>query len=364
MPELEDMTRRLLAQSLSPLPSVADLQRLNRRRRRRRLAGATVTSGVVAGLLVAALVVPGRGGNPGAVPGTRLAAYISTAGQVSDQVLEQVGLPAGVDPPGRLSGQPLLTDGGKPAVVYVGAESCPYCAVARWALVVALSKFGIFSDLGQAVSSSSTESFPNLKSWSFFGSTYSSRYLTFDPGEVYFNGTAPSSDGYTPVKALPPLQQHVFSKYDAAPFYNYDPNYVRAGPAEVPFIDVGNRYLQVGASADASVLEGLSLDQIAGDLDDPSSPVARALDGSANYLIATLCSVAGPQTAPICSSATISRAEARLGASSPTTTAAGPATTAAGPATTAAGPATTAGGLRATGPAEAHAAPEGTCPCR
>jgi thiol-disulfide isomerase/thioredoxin len=35
-----------------------------------------------------------------------------------------------------------VTVGGKPLVLYIGAEYCPYCAATRWALVMALSKFG------------------------------------------------------------------------------------------------------------------------------------------------------------------------------------------------------------------------------
>ncbi len=34
-------------------------------------------------------------------------------------------------------GQPALTSGGKPQIVYMGAEYCPYCAAERWAMVVA-----------------------------------------------------------------------------------------------------------------------------------------------------------------------------------------------------------------------------------
>src|SRR5712692_8559609 len=41
----------------------------------------------------------------------------------------------------------LLTGNGKPEVVYVGAEYCPFCAAERWALSVALSRFGSFSGL-------------------------------------------------------------------------------------------------------------------------------------------------------------------------------------------------------------------------
>ena len=48
-----------------------------------------------------------------------------------------------------LSGQPAAgCIDGRPGVVYVGSEFCPYCAADRWALVVALSRFGTFAHLG------------------------------------------------------------------------------------------------------------------------------------------------------------------------------------------------------------------------
>ena len=49
---------------------------------------------------------------------------------------------SGVSPLTATTGQPALTSGGKPEILYVGAEYCPYCAAERWAMVVALSRFG------------------------------------------------------------------------------------------------------------------------------------------------------------------------------------------------------------------------------
>ena len=71
--------------------------------------------------------------------------------------------------------RPPLTSRGRAEVVYVGSEFCPYCAAVRWSLVVALSRFGTFSHLGQTRSSSS-EAFPGLQSFSFDGASYQSRY--------------------------------------------------------------------------------------------------------------------------------------------------------------------------------------------
>jgi hypothetical protein len=335
--DVGSMDLRLLSQELSPLPSLADLQVRNRRRRRRRWARTSASLSVVGALVIALLVLSSQGTKPAPAPGSRLAAYIATATQVSDQVLEQVGVPADVSAPRVLVGRAPLADEGKPAVVYIGAEYCPYCAVARWALVIALSKFGTFSDLGQVISSASSDVDPSLESWSFHASSYASPYLSFAPAETETTSSS-QSDGFSPLDALSPLQRQVLSEYDSRP----------GVPETIPFIDVDDRYLQIGASADASVLEGLTLDQIAADLTNPSSPVAQALDGSANYLIATLCEVAGQGAAAICGSGAIARAEALLGGSSATTTPSSATTAPNPPAAT-----TTASSPGANGPAPA-----------
>ena len=40
---------------------------------------------------------------------------------------------------------PALTSNGKPEMLYIGAEYCPYCAATRWSMAVALSRFGTLS---------------------------------------------------------------------------------------------------------------------------------------------------------------------------------------------------------------------------
>ena len=67
-----------------------------------------------------------------------------------------------------------------------------------------------------------------------------------------------------------------------------------------------------GALASPAVLENLSLDQIASDLGDPSNPVAQVVDGSANYIIASLCSIAGSPDVPICSASFVTQAQTSM----------------------------------------------------
>src|ERR1700722_14197678 len=77
----------------------------------------------------------------------------------------------------------ILTSGGKPEIVYVGAEYCPYCAAERWALTAALSRFGTFSNL-HYIHSSSTDVYPSTPTLTFYKSTYTSKYVDFQPVEI------------------------------------------------------------------------------------------------------------------------------------------------------------------------------------
>ena len=117
------------------------------------------------------------------------------------RVLEKVGAGSVTSPPSAISGTPL-TAGGKPEMLYIGAEYCPYCAFERWGMIVALSRFGSFSGLS-TVHSSSTDQFPNTPTWTFYKSSYTSKYLTFTTVEQTTNVPDSSSPlGYVPLQSL------------------------------------------------------------------------------------------------------------------------------------------------------------------
>ena len=63
------------------------------------------------------------------------------------------GEPATMQP---LKNQKELKTGSLPRFVYEGAEYCPYCAMARWSMVAALSRFGTFSSLKMTSSATAT----------------------------------------------------------------------------------------------------------------------------------------------------------------------------------------------------------------
>jgi Domain of unknown function (DUF929) len=213
--------------------------------------------------------------------------------QVSNTVLEEIGLAAGVSRPHVLNGQPALTERGKPVVMYIGASFCPYCATARWALEIALAKFGTMTD-GPAVSSSATDVDPRTASYGLHGSHYTSSYFSWEAADAVGNGFPSRAE-------MTGQELTAYNRYDKSPYTSY------AG--SIPFIDIDNRYLVLGSNASIAPLRGLTASEIRKDLSDPSSRVARAMDGAANYAIAALCSIAGNSSAAICSAHFVARAE-------------------------------------------------------
>jgi thiol-disulfide isomerase/thioredoxin len=218
-----------------------------------------------------------------------------------------LGSPGSVFPPRPINGsQPPLTKNGKPEVLYMGAEYCPYCAATRWPLVVALSRFGTFSGL-KATHSSSTDVYPNTATFSFYGSSYKSKYLSFVPVEMNKNKAV---NGTYPTLQVPTKQQAgLLAKYDSPPYVP------QADQDGIPFIDFANQYLLSGTLYNPQVLQGLSMGTIAGSLSLPTSAQGRAIDASANYLTATICEITHNRPASVCSSQVVAKAEAALGKS-------------------------------------------------
>ncbi len=246
-------------------------------------------------------------GNAGVAP----AAVIGKVTSVPVSALDAVGDGGGVvtATPHMISGT-ALTLNGKPEMFYLGSEFCPFCAAERWAMIGALSRFGTFSGLtiirsAAADGAGDAEPYPNTATWTFAKSSYSSQYLTFTPVENLSNIPDPSTGGYTTLETPTSAQRALIAKYDAPP-------YVPSGYAGgIPFIDFGNKYAIFGASYSPGVLAGLSWSQIAADLSNPTSQVAKGIDGTANYLTAAICAMTGNQPASACT-ATIRSLETHL----------------------------------------------------
>jgi hypothetical protein len=279
------------------------------RNRRLLLAGGAIV--VVVAVVLGVVLSSGGGGSSGSTAGNSAApptgsALTSVVGQLTSvpaATLDQVGAGQTSSNPTTITGA-ALTSGGKPEVLYIGAEYCPYCAAERWAVIVALSRFGSFSGLAPIRSAAkdgagNAEPYPLTPTWTFANSTYTSNYLTFTPVEGYTNIPDKATGFYTVLQTPTAAQQALLNKYDAA--------YQGA----IPFIDYGNKFLSVGASYNPAILSGLTWAEIAADLHNPASPVAKSVLGVANYATAAVCVLTSDQPASACT-ATVRALQAKI----------------------------------------------------
>ncbi|MGN6129585.1 MAG: DUF929 family protein [Nocardioidaceae bacterium] len=257
---------------------------------------------VVAGLVVAKLVT-GSNTGPSTATGTGTAGdhLLSTLSSAPAGTLDKVGAGSVQGSLQKISA-PALNAGGKPKVLYIGAEYCPYCAAERWPITVALSRFGKFTGLG-TTHSASNDVFPNTPTLSFHGASFTSKYVAFTGVETSSNKLV--NGQYAPLDTPSPADQKTFATYDRPP-------YVSGGAGAIPFIDIAGRYVSAGATYSPQLLAGKTHQQIAAALKDPTSPIAQAVDGSANLFTAAICKVTGNKPGNVCTAKGVKAAAAHL----------------------------------------------------
>ena len=276
-------------------------------RKRIYLAGGSILAVIVV-VVAFVLIKQNSGSSSGASAsngptGAALTSLVNQTTSVPASVLDQVGAGGSqvTAKPITLNGGTPLTSGGKPEMLYMGAEYCPFCAAERWSMIVALSRFGTFSGLATTHSASKNgsgqaEVYPNTSTWTFANAKYTSNYLTFTPVEMQTNIPDPSTGGYTNLQTPTSEQQALMNKWNAPP-------YVPSGyQGSIPFIDFGNKYMISGASYNPQVLAGKTWAQISAALHNPSSQIAQAVNGTANYITAAICKLTGNQPATACTS--------------------------------------------------------------
>jgi thiol-disulfide isomerase/thioredoxin len=272
------------------------------RRRRLLYAGAAVAVvvAVVAGLVIAKVAGVGAS-KPSAASGVASSPVITDVTSVPAATLDKIGVGSAQGGPQHITA-PALTASGKPKVLYVGAEYCPFCAAERWPVVVALSRFGTFANLG-VTSSASNDVYPNTPTLSFHGATYNSQYLSFTGVETTSNKLV--NGNYAPLDSLTPADQQTFTTYDQPP-------YAPGQAGSIPFIDIAGKYVSSGATYSPQLLQGLSQAQVAAQLKNPASQIAQAVDGSANLFTAALCQATGNKPGNVCTAPGVTAALARL----------------------------------------------------
>jgi len=289
-------------------------------RKRIYIAGGSILAVIVVVLAIVLVKVNSGGGTAGSASngptGTALSTLTKQVTTVPASVQDQVGAgtvnSADFIPASEISAASsanagyfatvngkALTSDGKPEILYIGAEYCPFCGAQRWAMIVSLSRFGTFSGL-KTIHSSSSDTDPNTPTWSFYGSKYTSPYIKFTSVEETTNerqgNSSNTSVPYVTLQTPTSAQQALLNQYDPG---------ANGYSGAIPFIDMGNKYVEVGNLYPYSptVLDGKSWSQIAAALTQPNSAIAKGVLGSANYMTAGICKLTNNQPASACTPA-------------------------------------------------------------
>jgi len=199
-----------------------------------------------------------------------------------------------------------LSSNGLPEIAFVGAEYCPYCALQRWSLVIGLSPFGTWSDL-HLIRSSVYDSPSNIPTFTFaYGAKFKSKYVAFSSRELQSNVSI-NKNG-SPYKSLQSVGGQVataFTTIDSSQGY--------------PFVDYAGKFVQLGSealSSNVAAMEGLTWNQVAQQLRNPKSVVAKEVLGGASYVTAAACLITGQKPGAVCSPAYMQTLEQQLEKSS------------------------------------------------
>ena len=277
-----------------------------KKQRRRRVVTSTAVVAVVMVAIVVGIILLTRSSPFVAQPiSPTMSGYLAG---VSNATLTAAVNAQGVTPLQQVAAG-SLTSNGKPEVLYIGAEYCPYCAAERWSIIVALSKFGNFTGL-EYMLSSSNDVFANTPTFSFVNAHYYSNYVSFVSVEA-------QDRNKNNLQTVSNDQQALL---------------VNWGGGGYPFIDIGGAYMihasasspnvHSGSQYDPGTLSGLNWTQIGAQLDNSASVIAQRVDGAADTIISAICKIDNGQPANICSQsyAQISITQAPIGVDQPAAT--------------------------------------------
>jgi hypothetical protein len=200
-----------------------------------------------------------------------------------------------------------------PEVVYVGADYCPYCAIERYALVLALSRIGTFHGLTTTVSGANDGSIP---AFSFHGASYASAFAAFRGYEAEDRNGAPLDTPPPAVKSLWTAQSQALSGSIGFPFLNFGGKFALSGePAGLQ----RTASTLIGSNGRGA---GLSMSQLVEGIHHPGSTFgsifgASAILSEANYIDGAVCVLDGGKPATVCGAAGVRAAEAVLRSASP-----------------------------------------------
>ncbi len=251
---------------------------------------------MVAAIVVIVLLITGSGVQAVSTPTPVPASVLAAVTNPGLKILTDVGHGGQPGQLSRLSGSTVLKDSsGKPEVIFVGAEYCPYCAAERWSMIMALSRFGTFTGLKE-MSSESNDVDPDTSTFTFVDSSYSSQSIDFSSTELYDRNDNPLQSPSSQV-------EQIYTTYDQPPY---------TASIGFPFLYIAGRFVLYQTSYNPAVLQGLSWKDIASDLSNPDSQVTLDIVGNANFLTAAICIAAGNQPASVCGNSVITSTETVL----------------------------------------------------
>ncbi|GAA5020826.1 hypothetical protein GCM10023258_09810 [Terrabacter aeriphilus] len=263
-------------------------QEARKERQRKQVIAAVVAVVVVIAAVVIGVVVSNQ---PKPVPAaTGGAAALATLEKLPESVFDSAPAPSPQQAPAKLAGGTALTEDGKPKVLYIGAEYCPFCAMERWALIGALSRFGTFTGVGQTTSSS-TDVHPDTPTFSFKGSTFASDVVAFQAVETQ------DREG-KPLETLDGENLALFQKFNPG--------------GGIPWITYGGTHATDGATVDANAFEGKTYDQIIAGIKDPTSDIGKTVTPAINVITAQICAQTDNKPANVCTSQGVSAASVLL----------------------------------------------------
>lgn len=178
----------------------------------------------------------------------------------------------------QVADQSVLVHGQLP-VLFVSAQYCVFCAAERWALVDALERFGTLSQISPSQSAIVDGVNAPVPTYDFTRAQFASSLVDFQHVDV-------ADQNGNPLQQLTAAQQAMLGQYDP-----------RGG---IPFLDIGNAYVQISSGYAPSLLQGLSFVQVKQDLTDPTSTIGQTIHQEGTRITALICKLTGNTLQAVC----------------------------------------------------------------
>ncbi|MEM4063868.1 MAG: DUF929 family protein [Candidatus Micrarchaeaceae archaeon] len=245
--------------------------------------------------------------------------YFETAGEMylSSKLNNSVGASA--------TKVPMFVVNGKPSVIYLGSITCIFCGENRWAMALALSRFGNFTELFKGYSSFGDGDLPTLywapahynQSSIDLGNFYNSKYINF----ITLEDTDPITGGFN-LQPLNIIQQEINSTGNLA-YMDAIKFILQLNTFQGTPYTIWGAYNVGGADAvdfgNSTPINGQSLpltymthEQVLSQLAHPNDQFAWTEYAAADLYVAMICGSIN-NTAPVCSLPAIKQIEVSNG---------------------------------------------------